>query len=344
MDTNMKSHDIYDDIQSNNIISVNHQNKMDDGPQVDDNIYSQASGSINTQLNNNPGLDPQTAGIHAKTDDDPDLSPKITGNIKIQKEKNSQINGNVYVPPQINPSLTSKMNKNSFVTPQKDSELTPDNNNIPSAGIELTLNNTNYINPENNPQINGNINEGYTPQTSADFPNSTSKVTPSNVNSTTVPSSLVPLVPSKNRNTGDNCCIRIDDDVKELNCCKNVLHIILGLISSASGIINIRTSFIINPPYFILFLLFDISFILYGILIAISIIENNCLRITAVVFTVIFTLWNVIGSAALLSLIKNDEEALNSYIYTLIFRFILFIVIANVIPRNYLDCDFCIID
>ena len=212
MDPNMKPHDIYNDIQSNNIFSVNQQNKKGDGTQLGGNIYSQASGNINTQLNNNPGLGLQTAGIYAKTDGEPDLSPKISGNIEIQAENNSQIKGNVYVPPQISTSLPSKMNENSFVPPQKDSELTPDNNNTPVAGIELTLqNNINSVNPGNNPQINRNINVGYAPPYSSDFPNPTSNITPVNANSTTVPASSIPLIPSRNENTEDNCCTRIDN-------------------------------------------------------------------------------------------------------------------------------------
>ncbi len=109
---------------------------------------------------NIPGLDPQTNGMYVQ----PDYNPGSNINY-IQPENIAKINENVNVLPQTNPGLPSQKNDNSYAPPTITPELPPEedknNNNLPVDGIELQLplqNNTNYINQENNPQINGNIN------------------------------------------------------------------------------------------------------------------------------------------------------------------------------------------
>ena len=129
--------------------------------------------------------------------------------------------------------------------------------------------------------------------------------------------------------------------MKELGCCTRVFFIIIGLIISASGIINSIACFTLNPQYFNLILLIDISFILYGIILAISVIRNKCLRVTATVFSIIAFIGGIIGSIAQYVLLVKDNNKINNEgimhlcFGILFFRFLLYPIIMNVLFYFY---------
>ena len=142
-------------------------------------------------------------------------------------------------------------------------------------------------------------------------------------------------------NIGGNCCTRKDPSLVELDCFQKYLILIMGIILTISGIVNILVTLIPNIENYNIFISIDIAIILYSIFVCLSVFQIRWLRVTATLLSVIFLVLGIGGSLyQFLLLNSKNSEFVSSSIYSVckfIFygRIIWFLLIMNVLFYEY---------
>ncbi|MBR6072474.1 MAG: tetraspanin family protein [Acholeplasmatales bacterium] len=253
------------------------------GPQPTGNIYSQASGNIYSAQENNLGLE-----------------PKISGNIYLPPPENNigiqpQVNGNIYIPPpENNPPIAPQVNieQNNYVPPLINAELPPINNpqnNLPPLNAQIS----GEVNSPYGLQANVNI---YTPPPTVDIVPPTT-VSPVTLNAENGPTSTAPLIPPQvsTINTSGGCCG--DSSVAEVEGSQRNTILIFSVALILTSLINLIIGLTIDSSSEArsVVICVDLGLVFYGVIIALSIFRNRCLRILGTAFSVIFLIAGIIG-------------------------------------------------
>ena len=280
---------------------------------------------MNIESQNNEGYNSQGINIYSG------YSPQMGDNIY------SQASGNIYSQPQDNQVYGAQPSENIYTAPPQ--------SNPPLYAPQTSGN----INPEYAPPISGDINQAYIPNTSGEIALSPVNVPPVSYDTTNIPTSTEPLVPTSDVVVVKSSCCETDESIEELTGC-HICGVIfscvaLAIIGFNDMVFTLRTKSINHA----LFLIPDLLYLFFAIFESITIMRVRWLRTCGGVLSIVFLVLSIVfGILQLIHLnnhkgedVREGHDFVNDCIPFTYIRIVVFVIILNIIFYVYWRIKIC---